>query len=206
MTIVVRVIAQGILLALFGFVLPYLRGFSFFDTKLLLIFALAAIVLAVPDLTQALGRLGPNLDFPLLLRETGRAALVASALSLGSLAAGLVVVNVTRGVSPWVFPNAGPLAWIAVLAVTLSLTACAAVAATVAHTGNIRAGQRIIRVLLIALLSAYVAASQVTDPDWRDRLENLYTTPGLRGLALASLAVGIPAIGGLLWYSRKRLR
>lgn len=190
-----RIVIQAALLAILGFAVPYFQGFRFFDTKVLCAYGLLATLLAAPRLTERL-----QLGQP-LLRESLVSAFLSWGLTILAATCGLLTVNLSRQISPWVFPRYESLFAIAVLSLVLALLACTLIAVLVAYTGGTRVGQYVVRIGLLALLFGFVAIER----SGSGFLEPFFDPEGLRlGLILA-MAVGAPLILAGLWLARRRI-
>ena len=194
--------------ALFGVLVPWLKGFAFLDPLIILAYACLGVLYVAPAAAEAFGTQAPVLVMD-SRAAVARKMLVLVAYGVGvsllMLASGVVTVNLLEWHGSFISPRPALL----LAAVLLSLTACAAVGAVttvVASSYGPKAAKSMVRIALLVFLLAIVFGYPRLSGDFKFQIEMNLTTSGLTRLALQSSAI-LAVISASLtawWMSRFR--
>jgi hypothetical protein len=160
--------------ALFGVLVPWLKGFAFLDPLIILAYACLGVLYVAPAAAEAFGTQAPVLVMD-SRAAVARKMLVLVAYGVGvsllMLASGVVTVNLLEWHGSFISPRPALL----LAAVLLSLTACAAVVAVttvIASSYGPKAAKSMVRIALLVFLfghrlrlSAPVGGLQIPDRD-----------------------------------------
>jgi hypothetical protein len=173
--------------AVFGVLVPWLKGFAFLDPLMILCYACLGVLYVAPASAEAFGRESVAV----------RQAAIRKMLVLVGYGAGVSMLMTLSGIltvnfSNWHGSFIGPRPALLLAALLLSLTACAAVVAVtniVASAYGPKAAKSMIRIAFLLFLLLLVFGYPRLSEDAKFQIELTLTTSGLTRLALESSAV-----------------
>jgi hypothetical protein len=192
--------------ALFGVLVPWLKGFAFLDPLIILAYACLGVLYVAPAAAEAFGTQAPD-SRPAVARKMLVLVAYGVGVSLLMLAGGVVTVNLFEWHGSFITPRPALL----LAAVLLSVTACAAVVAVttvVASSYGPKAAKSMVRIALLVFLFTIVFGYPRLSGDFKFQIEMNLTTSGLTRLALQLSAVLAVVSASLTawWMSRFRAR
>src|ERR1035438_3072042 len=170
--------------ALFGVLVPWLKGFGFLDPLIILCYACLGVLYVAPAAAEAFGKQTGG-SRQTIVRKMGVLVSYGAGVSMLMLLSGIVTVNLTN----WHGRFIGPRLTLVLAALLLSVTACAAVVAVttvIAAKYGPKAAKSMIRVAFLLFLLALVFGYPRLSEDFKFQLELTMTTSGLTRLALQS--------------------
>jgi hypothetical protein len=188
--------------ALFGVLVPWLKGFAFLDPLIILAYACLGVLYVAPAAAEAFG--SQVLDSrPAAARKMLVLLAYGVGVSLLMMASGVVTVNLFEWHGNFITPRPALL----LAAVLLSVTACAAVVAVttvIASTYGPKAAKSMVRIALLVFLFAIVFGYPRLSGDFKFQIEMNLTTSGLTRLALQLSAIFAVVSASLTawWISR----
>jgi hypothetical protein len=190
--------------ALFGVLVPWLKGFGFLDPLMIVCYACLGVLYVAPACAEAFGK-QPQGSREATVRKMAVLASYGAGVSMLMLLSGILTVNVAN----WHGSFVGPRWPLLLAALLLSVTACAAVVAVttvVASSYGPKAAKSMIRIALLVFLLALVFGYPRLPEDAKFQLELNLTTSGLTRLALefSALLALVSASLTAWWISRVR--
>jgi hypothetical protein len=164
------------IVALFGILVPYYKGYDFLDPVLLAAYFCLPVVLVAP---LAAGALAGSADS--VAATVGRALLVALygwGLGMVIVAAGVITINAANWHGRMLLPGASFLAAGVFFSATATLAAVV-VAGLLAHLFSAATAKTILRLLFLALLVAMVVLARSASLEWMSAFWRHMTSPEL---------------------------
>lgn len=185
--------------ALFGVLVPWLKGFDFLDPLIVLCYACLGVLYVAPAAAEAFGKQAAE-SRQAALRKMITLVAYGSGVSLFMLFSGIVTVNATEWHGRFVSPRATLL----LAAFMLSITACAgvvAITAVIASSYGPKVSKSMIRIVLLVFLAALVFGYPRLSGDFKFQVEMNLTTSGLTRLAWeSSAALALVSASLTVWW------
>lgn len=191
---------QALSLAVFGIIVPWIRGWNFLDLRLLAAYALLGPLFAVAMLTERLTQ--ADSQWTRFRREALRALGICYGLNVLVYALGFATVNFKSRFGR-ILPENEVLLLLPILALSTTLLATMGAMWMVVRQGNVAAPRRILRVFLFALLVGWIFVDRFAPPEWREAQAQLFTREGLRGLTLTAFLISV-SLSAMAWVTTRR--
>ena len=185
----------------FGVLVPWRRGFDFFDSFLIFAYSAIALLFAASALTDLVASSEAAIPLP--------PAIIAAAIHGWSVLAliyalGIATVNATFRAPQLFYPSPKLMGATLLFALTASVFV-AALAAVLCVLFNPSVARTAMRLLFLLILLGLYFSAKILPPLWQNALDRQLTTPGLTQVGLIGAAISfVLAMGLVLALVRSR--